>query len=221
MARRGEVLDPSPTVEHQEVPTPPQSLRNPMTLPSARLRSFAHAAAYLLLLLPSGRALDAAEPEPTFPVTGAADARLASFDRMMTRFVAENKLPGAALAVARNGRVVYARGFGHADAEGREPVRPRSLFRIASVSKPITLGRRLAARRAGQARAGRPRVRPPRPPPQRCAGRAGRPPAEARHRPPPAPAPGGLGPATRRSTRCSARSGSPASSARRPRPAPG
>ena len=44
----------------------------------------------------------------------------------------------AALAVAYHGRLVYARGFGHADLERREPVRPASLFRIASISKPFT-----------------------------------------------------------------------------------
>jgi CubicO group peptidase (beta-lactamase class C family) len=42
------------------------------------------------------------------------------------------------LAVAYHGRLVYARGFGHADVERQEPVRPMSLFRIASVSKPFT-----------------------------------------------------------------------------------
>ena len=50
----------------------------------------------------------------------------------------QEKPPGAALAVARHGRLVYARGFGLADREGTEPVEPRSLFRIASISKPIT-----------------------------------------------------------------------------------
>jgi N-acyl-D-amino-acid deacylase len=38
----------------------------------------------------------------------------------------------------RHGRLIYARGFGLADIEADEPVRPDSLFRIASVSKPIT-----------------------------------------------------------------------------------
>ena len=55
----------------------------------------------------------------------------------MARFMAENRPPGAAVAVARNGRLVYARGFGYANLETREPVQPGSLFRIASVSKPI------------------------------------------------------------------------------------
>jgi CubicO group peptidase (beta-lactamase class C family) len=56
----------------------------------------------------------------------------------MTTFVHKNDLPGAALAVAKDGRVVYSRGFGFADREKKEPVRPNSLFRIASISKPIT-----------------------------------------------------------------------------------
>ena len=44
----------------------------------------------------------------------------------------------AALAVSYHGRLVYARGFGHADLQKRQPVRPASLFRIASISKPFT-----------------------------------------------------------------------------------
>lgn len=72
------------------------------------------------------------------PATGAEDPRLASFDRLMTSFIAEHKVPGAALAVTHNGHLVYARGFGYADVEKQEPVKPNSLFRIASVSKPFT-----------------------------------------------------------------------------------
>jgi N-acyl-D-amino-acid deacylase len=72
------------------------------------------------------------------PVTGRADPRLASFDRLMTRFMRKHRIPGAALAVAHNGRMVYARGFGFADRDDKQPVQPDSLFRIASVSKPLT-----------------------------------------------------------------------------------
>ena len=64
--------------------------------------------------------------------------RLAAYDDLMAAFMREHNPPGAALAVAYHGRLVYARGFGHADVEKREPVRPTSLFRIASVSKPFT-----------------------------------------------------------------------------------
>ncbi|HEY7158001.1 MAG TPA: serine hydrolase domain-containing protein [Gemmataceae bacterium] len=77
-------------------------------------------------------------PAAEMEVTGRADPRLASFDRLLTTFLQEHKLPGAALAVARNGRLVYARGFGHADRAAEESVRPEALFRIASISKPLT-----------------------------------------------------------------------------------
>jgi N-acyl-D-amino-acid deacylase len=72
------------------------------------------------------------------PVTGVHDPRLESLDRLMTGFLKKHKAPGAALAVARHGKLVYACGFGYANRQTKEPVRPDSLFRIASVSKPIT-----------------------------------------------------------------------------------
>lgn len=74
----------------------------------------------------------------TVPVTGTADPGLAPFDRLMTGFLAEHKVPGAALAVTRRGKVIYSRGFGFADPEKQLPVQPDALFRIASVSKPLT-----------------------------------------------------------------------------------
>lgn len=56
----------------------------------------------------------------------------------MTRFLREHPAAGAALAVGRQGKLVYARGFGYADTDKGLPVQPRSRFRIASISKPIT-----------------------------------------------------------------------------------
>ena len=47
-------------------------------------------------------------------------------------------IPGGAVAVVRDGKLIYARGFGYADVENKTPVQPDALFRIASVSKPIT-----------------------------------------------------------------------------------
>jgi N-acyl-D-amino-acid deacylase len=79
----------------------------------------------------------AAEP-PEAPATGATDANLAGFDKLMTSFIRKHELPGGALAVAKDGRVIYSRGFGYADRDKKEPVQPDALFRIASVSKPLT-----------------------------------------------------------------------------------
>jgi N-acyl-D-amino-acid deacylase len=72
------------------------------------------------------------------PMTGEARPELAAFDVWLAGFLAEHKIPGAALAIAREGKVVYARGFGYADRDAKTPVEPDALFRIASVSKPIT-----------------------------------------------------------------------------------
>jgi CubicO group peptidase (beta-lactamase class C family) len=84
-------------------------------------------------------AATAAPGEKAIPVTGAAEPRLASFDRMMVKFLEERpEIRGAALAVGRHGRLIYSRGYGYADLERKHPVQPDSLFRIASVSKPLT-----------------------------------------------------------------------------------
>jgi len=71
-------------------------------------------------------------------VSGLANVAYAPFDDMMTSFLERHGAPGAALAVSRQGRLVYARGFGLADIETGRTVQPDSLFRIASVSKPLT-----------------------------------------------------------------------------------
>ena len=63
---------------------------------------------------------------------------LAGFDELMTAALAKYRIPGAALAIAQGGGLVYARGFGYASVEEKRPVEPTDLFRIASISKPLT-----------------------------------------------------------------------------------
>jgi N-acyl-D-amino-acid deacylase len=85
---------------------------------------------------PGGR-----EPESSpasIPSTGEARPQFASYDRMMLALMAEHGVPGASLAVARDGKLLLARGYGWADIEKREPVQPESMFRIASLTKPLT-----------------------------------------------------------------------------------
>ncbi|MDA7915833.1 beta-lactamase family protein [Verrucomicrobia bacterium] len=60
------------------------------------------------------------------------------FNQVMEKFMSERKVPGGSLAVSRNGRLLYAKGYGLADREKKEPVNEETLFRIASISKPIT-----------------------------------------------------------------------------------
>ena len=60
------------------------------------------------------------------------------FDSFVLGFMKKWNLPGASLAVTKNGKLVYARGYGFADVGKNTPVTPESRFRIASLSKPIT-----------------------------------------------------------------------------------
>ncbi|HLJ17139.1 MAG TPA: serine hydrolase domain-containing protein [Bryobacteraceae bacterium] len=53
-------------------------------------------------------------------------------------FLLAHSLPGASLAIARNGRLILARGYGLADVDLDLPVQPASTFRIGSVTKTIT-----------------------------------------------------------------------------------
>ena len=71
-------------------------------------------------------------------VTGAAAPKLKPFDDEITSLMRKWKIPGGALAVVKDGRLVLAHGYGQADRDAGRPVRPDSRFRIASVSKPIT-----------------------------------------------------------------------------------
>ena len=70
--------------------------------------------------------------------TGKTDDRLRSYDEHLSNYIERHRVPGVSVAVTDQGRLVYARGFGYADIAKREPVKPTSLFRIASLSKPIT-----------------------------------------------------------------------------------
>lgn len=92
---------------------------------------------FLIWLLFFGHAWRASAAED-LPVTGEPQPALTGFDVWMKSFLDEHKVPGAALAIVKDGKLIYARGFGYADRDAKEPVQPESLFRIASVSKPIT-----------------------------------------------------------------------------------
>ncbi|MEU4575775.1 serine hydrolase domain-containing protein [Nonomuraea sp. ATR24] len=73
------------------------------------------------------------------PATGVVPAQLAGFDAAMKKFIAERDISCAQLAVAKNGKILLARGYG-SYTYGRyvRLVQPTSLFRIASLSKSIT-----------------------------------------------------------------------------------
>ena len=87
---------------------------------------------------PANTSPDKSDASDDLPITGVERPELAGFDRAMLRFLREEQGVGASLAITRNGRLVYARGFGYADRDAHRAVEPHALFRVASLSKAVT-----------------------------------------------------------------------------------
>jgi CubicO group peptidase (beta-lactamase class C family) len=64
-------------------------------------------------------------------------SRAAMF-RIARAFMVQYSVPGMSIAITRRGKFVYQHQFGMADKQAAQQVLPDSLFRIASVTKPIT-----------------------------------------------------------------------------------
>jgi CubicO group peptidase (beta-lactamase class C family) len=69
---------------------------------------------------------------------GFSSERLARITQLFQADIEKRALPGAVLLVARDGKVVYLQALGYRDREKSIPMRPDAIFRIASMTKPIT-----------------------------------------------------------------------------------
>src|SRR5688500_17836892 len=64
------------------------------------------------------------------PLTKKVDQLFATWDTPES--------PGAAIAIIKDGAVVYKRGYGSANLEYNVPITPQTVFHVASVSKQFT-----------------------------------------------------------------------------------
>ena len=67
------------------------------------------------------------------PLAGAFNVQ--QFEAMAQQLVANQRVPGLAMAIVHNGKVLSARGFGITDVRAAEPVDAHTVFRLASLSK--------------------------------------------------------------------------------------
>lgn len=67
-------------------------------------------------------------------------------EKLAQRAIQENTVPGIAIAVVFQDKIIYAKGFGVCDVNTKEAVNPDTVFQLASLSKPIWLnsGRRVS-----------------------------------------------------------------------------
>ena len=78
--------------------------------------------------------LPTAEPESL----GMSTEKLGAIKANLQPLIDEHKVPGFVTVVARNGKVVHSEAFGSMDVERKKAMRPDTIFRMASMTKPIT-----------------------------------------------------------------------------------
>ena len=63
----------------------------------------------------------------------------AFFEGLMQSYLKANHIPGATVAIVKEGDIIFSKGYGYANVETRAPVDPATtLFRVGSVSKLFT-----------------------------------------------------------------------------------
>ena len=67
-----------------------------------------------------------------------SDQNTAFIDSKIERFREKTGLKGISIAIAKDDKLVFAKGYGYANEQAKIPVTPEHLFRIASVSKLVT-----------------------------------------------------------------------------------
>ena len=77
--------------------------------------------------------LPRAEPE----TVGMSSARLARIGEVLRADIERGRIPGAVLAIARKGKIVYFEAFGYRDKAAGVPMTTDTIFSIASMTKPL------------------------------------------------------------------------------------
>jgi len=72
-------------------------------------------------------------PAESRPLASGFDVR--QFEAMAQGIVANQRVPGLAMAIVHDGKVLSARGYGITDVRNAEPVDAHTVFRLASLSK--------------------------------------------------------------------------------------
>jgi CubicO group peptidase (beta-lactamase class C family) len=72
------------------------------------------------------------------PVAATPAAPLNGFDQFVDELRAQWNVPGMAVGIIQNGKIILAKGYGYRDLEQKLPVTPKTLFAIGSTSKSFT-----------------------------------------------------------------------------------
>jgi CubicO group peptidase (beta-lactamase class C family) len=89
---------------------------------------------FFLIAVVLAQELPSAKPESV----GLSTTRLARIDSVVQEYIDQKRVAGAVTLVSRHGKVVWFKALGMADREAGKPMRTDSMFRICSMTKPIT-----------------------------------------------------------------------------------
>src|SRR4029453_17712809 len=95
-----------------------------------QMKRFGAAAVLLAACLPACRPKESPKAATANPYETKLQPRIEDFVR-------KQEIPGLAIAVVDDGRVVYEHGFGVQSLKAADPVTPRSLWHMASITKPF------------------------------------------------------------------------------------
>jgi CubicO group peptidase (beta-lactamase class C family) len=68
---------------------------------------------------------------------GLPASQVRQIDALVTAFMARNQVPGLSMAVVKDGRLIWSKGYGMADMENRVPCGPTTVYRSGSMGKPM------------------------------------------------------------------------------------
>src|SRR3712207_4301406 len=97
----------------------------------------AGSAAIVLALCAGAPAGAIGQSAPQAPRSAASSDQFDTVRAVIRRAV-DDGLPSIAVAVAKDGRIVWEEGFGMADRERGVPAGPHTMYSLASISKPFT-----------------------------------------------------------------------------------
>src|SRR5215831_3304031 len=100
-----------------------------------------HFQTHLYLALAAGATVTserASSPTISPEDVGLSSQRLQRIGDTIQQSIDAGRISGAVSLVARHGKIVYFKAFGMADREAKKPMRVDNIFRICSMTKPIT-----------------------------------------------------------------------------------
>lgn len=77
------------------------------------------------------------EKPPVSRPADFSDAAIAEIETLVPKLMRQAHVPGVSMAIVRDGKLAWRRGFGVKDAASNEPVDDQTVFEAASMSKPV------------------------------------------------------------------------------------